>query len=88
MKGMEISLENLNLDIGGIEIKATKFLQRAHCVTVHVYMKNRNAVTWLNRWDANLPDFHFVATVGFSMVIMMPNISLFLNTVHKRCRQS
>ena len=41
-------------------------------------MKNRNTVTWLNGWDANLPDFHFVATVRFSMVIMMLNIFQFL----------
>ena len=43
-----------------------------------VYSKNRNTVTWLNGWDASLPHFHFVATVRFSMVIMMPDIFQFL----------
>lgn len=43
-----------------------------------VYSKNRNTVTWLNGWDAGLPHFHFVAAVGFSMVVMMLNIFQFL----------
>ena len=43
-----------------------------------VYSKNRNTVTWLSGWDASLPHLHFVATVRFSMVIMMPNTLQFL----------
>ena len=78
MKCMEISLENLYLDIGDIEIKATKFFLGHTVCTVHVYTRNRNTVTWLNGWDAGLPHFHFFATVIFSMEIMMRNISLFL----------